>query len=210
MRHRGQNAPKYTNGQTGYPGSQTGNSGYPAGQPGNLGYPGNFAPPNAGYPNSNQGVQFGYPGSQSVNSGSGPALNSGASLQKTLTTSTTTTPKPEVPTNYRQEEKKILDRILDKEVYDRRMRPSGVNSSGEISWVERERTTVGQTKPKEMLKGLSTYPYLTFNQLHRPSSFPNISEASIQFLQHPKKKEKIRDFVCLVSKYYDRKTLVEF
>jgi hypothetical protein len=61
-------------------------------------------------------------------SGSGPQL-------KAATTSTspptTTTAKPEVPTNYRQEEKKILDRILDKEVYDRRMRPSGVNSSGE-------------------------------------------------------------------------------
>jgi hypothetical protein len=31
--------------------------------------------------------------------------------------------------NYRQEEKKILDQILDKEVYDARMRPSGFNST---------------------------------------------------------------------------------
>ncbi|CAB4058243.1 GRGLCN [Lepeophtheirus salmonis] len=31
--------------------------------------------------------------------------------------------------NYRQEEKRILDRILDSEVYDRRMRPSGMNST---------------------------------------------------------------------------------
>nr|WES13121.1 glutamate-gated chloride channel subunit E [Caligus rogercresseyi] len=31
--------------------------------------------------------------------------------------------------NYRQEEKRILDRILDSEVYDRRMRPSGINTT---------------------------------------------------------------------------------
>ena len=31
--------------------------------------------------------------------------------------------------NYRQEEKKILDLILNKEVYDARMRPNGVNAS---------------------------------------------------------------------------------
>ena len=31
--------------------------------------------------------------------------------------------------NYRKEEKKILDEILDTEVYDNRMRPSGLNAS---------------------------------------------------------------------------------
>ena len=31
--------------------------------------------------------------------------------------------------NYRQEEKKILDRIIEKKVYDTRMRPKGVNST---------------------------------------------------------------------------------
>ena len=31
--------------------------------------------------------------------------------------------------NYRQEEKKILDLILNKEVYDARMRPNGFNAS---------------------------------------------------------------------------------
>ena len=31
--------------------------------------------------------------------------------------------------NYRQEEKKILDQILDREVYDARMRPNGYNAS---------------------------------------------------------------------------------
>lgn len=39
-----------------------------------------------------------------------------------------TTAKP-LPKNFRQEEKKILDRILDKDVYDSRMRPRGVNAS---------------------------------------------------------------------------------
>ena len=33
-------------------------------------------------------------------------------------------------TNYRQKEKQILDRILDQEVYDSRMRPTGINSTG--------------------------------------------------------------------------------
>ena len=41
--------------------------------------------------------------------------------------------KPRVVTNYRQEEKKILDRILNKEVYDSRMRPRGINSTSKIS-----------------------------------------------------------------------------
>ena len=31
--------------------------------------------------------------------------------------------------NYRQEEKKILDRIIEKKVYDTRMRPKGINST---------------------------------------------------------------------------------
>ena len=31
--------------------------------------------------------------------------------------------------NHRQEEKKILDKILEPEVYDNRMRPTGVNST---------------------------------------------------------------------------------
>ena len=35
-----------------------------------------------------------------------------------------------IQTNYRQKEKQILDRILDQEVYDSRMRPTGVNSTG--------------------------------------------------------------------------------
>ena len=194
MRHRGQNAPKYSNspgyqgnqltGNTGYPVGQLGNPSYPVGQPGNpryperqVGYPererqpGNLGyadkqpqnigyaggqPANIGYPGVNVGYPLGqpinvgypdrqsqnagYPDRQSVNAGyadrqsggkpvaqSGQNLNSGAIHQKPVTS---TTAKPEVPTNYRQEEKKILDRILDKEVYDRRMRPSGVNSSG--------------------------------------------------------------------------------
>ena len=31
--------------------------------------------------------------------------------------------------NYREEEKKILDSILGKQVYDKRIRPSGLNST---------------------------------------------------------------------------------
>ena len=34
------------------------------------------------------------------------------------------------PINYREEEKKILDSILGKEVYDNRIRPSGLNGTG--------------------------------------------------------------------------------
>ena len=33
--------------------------------------------------------------------------------------------------NYREEEKKILDQILDSEVYDNRIRPAGTNGTGE-------------------------------------------------------------------------------
>jgi len=36
--------------------------------------------------------------------------------------------KPEI--NYRAEEKKILDSVLGAEVYDKRIRPSGLNSTG--------------------------------------------------------------------------------
>ena len=32
--------------------------------------------------------------------------------------------------NYRQEEKKILDSVLGSDVYDKRIRPSGLNSTG--------------------------------------------------------------------------------
>ena len=32
--------------------------------------------------------------------------------------------------NYREQEKKILDQILDSEVYDNRIRPSGTNGTG--------------------------------------------------------------------------------
>jgi len=32
--------------------------------------------------------------------------------------------------NYRQEEKKILDSVLGPDVYDKRIRPSGLNSTG--------------------------------------------------------------------------------
>ena len=35
--------------------------------------------------------------------------------------------------NYREEEKKILDSILGKEVYDNRIRPSGMNGTGTSS-----------------------------------------------------------------------------
>ena len=35
-------------------------------------------------------------------------------------------------TNYRQKEKQILDKILDQEVYDSRMRPTGINSTGSL------------------------------------------------------------------------------
>ena len=35
--------------------------------------------------------------------------------------------------NYRFEEKKILDSVLGPEVYDRRIRPSGLNSTGNIT-----------------------------------------------------------------------------
>ena len=37
---------------------------------------------------------------------------------------------PPKQVNYRQEEKRILDRILDEDIYDSRMRPSGINSTG--------------------------------------------------------------------------------
>ena len=38
-------------------------------------------------------------------------------------------PPPQEQVNYRQEEKRILDRILAQEVYDTRMRPLGINST---------------------------------------------------------------------------------
>ena len=37
--------------------------------------------------------------------------------------------------NYRFEEKKILDSVLGSEVYDRRIRPSGLNSTGNIALI---------------------------------------------------------------------------
>lgn len=37
--------------------------------------------------------------------------------------------------NYRFEEKKILDSVLGPEVYDRRIRPSGLNSTGNFIWL---------------------------------------------------------------------------
>ncbi len=38
--------------------------------------------------------------------------------------------------NYREEEKKILDSILGKDVYDNRIRPSGLNGTGKcLSYV---------------------------------------------------------------------------
>jgi anionic glutamate receptor len=39
-------------------------------------------------------------------------------------------PKKEV--NYREEEKKILDSVLGPSVYDKRIRPSGINSTGKL------------------------------------------------------------------------------
>ena len=151
LRHRGQNAPKYP-GQSGYLAGQTGNVGYPGGQ---VGYPG-VQIGNVGYPVGGQGGYpagqngpVGYPGVQIGNAGY-PVGGQGGNAagypgqplksQQKLATSTTTTPKPEVPTNYRQQEKKILDRILDKEVYDRRMRPSGVNSSGKQDFLIRSQS----------------------------------------------------------------------
>ena len=41
--------------------------------------------------------------------------------------------------NYRQEEKKILDSILDQRIYDSRMRPRGVNSTGKVQLGTRQR-----------------------------------------------------------------------
>ena len=38
--------------------------------------------------------------------------------------------------NYRQIEKKILDDVLNPELYDPRIRPAGLNSTGESSRVE--------------------------------------------------------------------------
>ena len=35
--------------------------------------------------------------------------------------------------NYREEEKKILDSVMGPEVYDKRIRPSGLNSTGKKS-----------------------------------------------------------------------------
>ena len=40
-------------------------------------------------------------------------------------------------TNYRQKEKQILDKILDQEVYDSRMRPTGINSTGSLVFYAR-------------------------------------------------------------------------
>ena len=34
--------------------------------------------------------------------------------------------------NYREEEKKILDSVLGPSVYDKRIRPSGINSTGKL------------------------------------------------------------------------------
>ena len=39
--------------------------------------------------------------------------------------------------NYREEEKRILDEILGKGVYDNRIRPSGTNGTGNRSDVKR-------------------------------------------------------------------------
>ena len=38
--------------------------------------------------------------------------------------------------NYRQEEKKILDSVLGADVYDKRIRPSGINSTGKKDEIE--------------------------------------------------------------------------
>ena len=40
--------------------------------------------------------------------------------------------------NYREEEKKILDEILGKGVYDQRIRPSGSNGTGKKKTMERK------------------------------------------------------------------------
>ena len=37
--------------------------------------------------------------------------------------------------NYREEEKKILDSILGKDVYDNRIRPSGLNGTGKGAFI---------------------------------------------------------------------------
>ena len=37
--------------------------------------------------------------------------------------------------NYREEEKKILDEILGKGVYDNRIRPSGSNGTGDVAYL---------------------------------------------------------------------------
>ena len=43
--------------------------------------------------------------------------------------------------NYREEEKKILDSILGKDVYDNRIRPSGLNGTGNDTLLSRVATS---------------------------------------------------------------------
>jgi hypothetical protein len=53
--------------------------------------------------------------------------------------------RPGAQINYREEEKKILDEILGKGVYDNRIRPSGSNGTGEAHTQRKWKTvTIGE------------------------------------------------------------------
>jgi len=58
-----------------------------------------------------------------------PSGNSFSKAATYLTKDIADLEKADSKTNYRQKEKQILDRILDQEVYDSRMRPTGINST---------------------------------------------------------------------------------
>ena len=49
--------------------------------------------------------------------------------------------------NHREEEKRILDEILGKSVYDNRIRPSGTNGTGERTEIEKKMMTWFENLP---------------------------------------------------------------
>ena len=57
--------------------------------------------------------------------------------------------------NYREEEKRILDEILGKGVYDNRIRPSGTNGTGQFWSTSELRTCDSQCPHHKILSNLA-------------------------------------------------------
>ena len=53
--------------------------------------------------------------------------------------------------NYREEEKKILDSVLGPKVYDKRIRPSGINSTGKLFFLKNAQEPIVELKVEKLL-----------------------------------------------------------